>query len=106
MLIKAGGAHKLYHFHNQYSYEKLRKLIKKKRMTINSFGRRAGLSKTDLYRMQIDQLMSIEGEYQACAFFHCDTCDIRENLIVDPPVIEEFDVKTRECRTTRYYYFE
>lgn len=46
----------LYHYHNTFSYEPLRKLIKKRRMTISSFGKRVKLSKTDLYRMQIDQL--------------------------------------------------
>lgn len=90
-------------YHNKYSYEKLRKRIKKRRMTIRSFTRRAGLSRADSYRMQIDELMSAEGKYAACLFLECDTCDIREDLVVEPPEVEEFDVKTRTCRTTRYY---
>ena len=52
-------------YHNKYSYEKLRKRIKKRRMTIRSFTRRAGLSRADSYRMQIDELMSAEGEFAA-----------------------------------------
>lgn len=96
----------LYHYHNTFSYERLRKLIKKRRMTISSFGKRLQLSKTDLYRMQIDQLMSIFAEYKTCIFFKCDVCDIRENIHVEDPTEEVFELKDRECQTTRYYYFE
>ncbi len=96
----------LYHYHNTFSYELLRKLIKKRRMTISSFGKRLQLSKTDLYRMQIDQLMSIMAEYKICIFFECDVCDIREDIHVEEPTEEIVDLKERGCRTTRYYYFE
>lgn len=96
----------IYHYHNQYNYEKLRKLIKKRRMTISSFGKRLNLSKKDLYRMQIDQLMSVLGEYKVCTFFHCDICDIRETIHQEEPTVEEVDLKTRGCKTTRYYYYE
>lgn len=96
----------LYHYHNTFSYEPLRKLIKKRRMTISSFGKRVKLSKTDLYRMQIDQLISVIGEYKICVFFNCDVCDIRENINIEEPTIEVVDLKTRGCRTTRYYYYE
>ncbi len=65
-------------------YTKLRKIIKKRRMTISAFGKRAGISRADLYLMQIDEAMSPEGEYNACRYLGLDTSDIRDLTIPDP----------------------
>ncbi len=66
------------------SYERLRKLLRKRRMSISAFGKRAGISRADLYMMQIDELMSPEGEYNACIYLQLDCCDIRDVEFLHP----------------------
>ncbi len=67
-----------------FSYAKLRKILKQRRMSISAFGKRTGISRADLHMMQIDELMSPEGEYRACFFLKCDTSDIRDMWPADP----------------------
>ncbi len=66
------------------SYAKLRRLLKRKRMSISAFGKNAGISRADLYMMQIDELMSPQGEYNACVYLKTDCCFIRDVTIRDP----------------------
>ena len=69
-------------------YTKLFNILKKRRITLGSFVRQAGISKCDHYLIRLGEIMSIEGEYQACVFLHCDTSDIRD-LVLRYPEKEE-----------------
>ncbi len=71
------------------SYEKLRKILRRRRMTISAFGKNAGISRADLYMMQIDEMMSPEGEFNACHYLKLDCADIRDITIPDPNNPEE-----------------
>ncbi len=53
-------------------------------MTLSAFAKRAGLGNADIYRMQIDQIMSPEGEYNVCVYLGVDCADIRDISIPDP----------------------
>ncbi len=68
----------------RFSYEKLRKILRKRRMTISAFAKRTGISRSDIHMMQLDELMSPEGEYRACFFLKCDTSDIRDMYPIEP----------------------
>ncbi len=59
-------------------YAKLMKLLRRKRITIRSFVRKANISPADFYMIKIGELMSVEGEYNACTFLGCDSADIRD----------------------------
>ncbi len=65
-------------------YSKLMKLIRKKRMTLSAFAKRTKISRADLYFMQINELMSPEGEFLVCHYLNCDICDIRDTYPTDP----------------------
>lgn len=65
-------------------YAKLMKILRRKRITIRSFVRKANISPADFYMIKIGELMSVEGEYNACAFLGCDSADIRDLVLRDP----------------------
>ena len=70
---------------HKVDYTKLFQILKRRRMTLGSFVRKSGISKCDHYLIQLGELMSIEGEYQACAYLHCDSSDIRDLVLRHPP---------------------
>ena len=84
-------------------YSKLFEILKKRRMTLNSFVRKAGISKCDHYLMRLGELMSIAGEYQACAFLKCDTSDIRDLVLRYPP--EEEQPPKEEVEEVEYHCY-
>ena len=60
------------------SYERLLKKIRKRRITLGSFAKQAGLTREDLYNLRIRTFMSMEAEGRCCIFFECALSDIRE----------------------------
>lgn len=60
------------------SYEKLLKMIRKRRITLGSFAKQVGLSREDLYNLRIGTFMSMNAEARCCIFFECDLPQIRE----------------------------
>jgi hypothetical protein len=86
---KIPGSHTRFQSKHVADYSKLFAILKKRRMTLGSFVRKAGISKCDYYLLRLGELMSINGEYQACAYLGCDTIDIRDLVLRNPPKEEE-----------------
>ena len=58
-------------------YSRLLTILKRRRITLGSFIRKAGISRQDAYLLQAGEMMSVEGEALACKFLGCDVADIR-----------------------------
>ncbi len=65
------------------SYDRLLKRLRKRRITLGSFAKKAGITREDLYNMRIGVFMSFESEARACVFLECDLKDIREVFVPD-----------------------
>ena len=65
-------------FEYRVSYDKMWKKVRKLRITVNAFLRKAQLSEQDKYLLKLGEMMTVEGELRVSTFLKTPISELRD----------------------------